>query len=140
MVVLALLGSDQLVDRVNIPQEAVDLDSFRRWMESDAFPDEGRRRRHKPRLHYRSKLQLAQEMLQQVGVRLLLGWFILVPTQERGNARPAALRRESRDAERPHARSHAGAWERENHPSKRCTLPYRSTSIPPALDRIPTVH
>ena len=25
----------------------------------------------------------------------------------RGNARPAALRRESRDAERPHARSHA---------------------------------
>jgi hypothetical protein len=39
--------------------------------------------------------------------------FILVPTLLRGNARPAALRRETRDAERPNARSHAGAWERE---------------------------
>jgi hypothetical protein len=35
---------------------------------------------------------------------------------ERTSRRSAA--RVGRDAERPHARSHAGAWERENHPSK----------------------
>jgi Uma2 family endonuclease len=42
MVVLSLLGSDQLADHVEIPLGVVDLDSFRRWMESDDFPDQGR--------------------------------------------------------------------------------------------------
>ncbi len=42
MVVLSLLGLDQLADRVEIPLWVADLDSFRRWMDSDDFPDEGR--------------------------------------------------------------------------------------------------
>lgn len=43
MVVLSLLGlDDQLVDHVEIPPWVIDLDAFRRWMDSDAFPDQGR--------------------------------------------------------------------------------------------------
>lgn len=42
MVVLSLLGSDQLVDHVKIPLWVIDLDSFRAWMDRDDFPDKGR--------------------------------------------------------------------------------------------------
>src|SRR5690349_1237863 len=42
MVRLALLGLDQLTDHVDIPLWVIDLDSFRRWMDSDDFPEEGR--------------------------------------------------------------------------------------------------
>jgi Uma2 family endonuclease len=42
MVRLSLLGSDQLADHVNIPLWVIDLDSFRRWADSDEFPDKGR--------------------------------------------------------------------------------------------------
>ena len=43
MVVLSLLDlEDQLVDHVEIPSWVIDLDSFRRWMDSDEFPDHGR--------------------------------------------------------------------------------------------------
>ncbi len=42
MVRLALVGSDQLVDHVEIPPWVIDLDSFRRWADSDDFPDWGR--------------------------------------------------------------------------------------------------
>lgn len=42
MVVLSLLGSDQLADYVEIPIWAIDLDSFRRWAHSDDFPEQGR--------------------------------------------------------------------------------------------------
>jgi Uma2 family endonuclease len=43
MVVLSLLTfEDQLVDQVEIPPWVTDLDSFRRWMDSDYFPDAGR--------------------------------------------------------------------------------------------------
>jgi hypothetical protein len=42
MVVLSLGGSDQLVDCVKIPLWVTDLDSFRRWMDSETFPDGGR--------------------------------------------------------------------------------------------------
>ncbi len=43
MVVLSLLTfEDQLVDHVEIPPWVTDLGSFRRWMDSDYFPDAGR--------------------------------------------------------------------------------------------------
>lgn len=42
MVVLSLFDSDQLVDHVKIPLWAIDLDSFRAWVDRDDFPDKGR--------------------------------------------------------------------------------------------------
>src|SRR5262245_23535752 len=42
MVVLLLNGVDELVDHVKIPLWVSDLNSFRRWAESDEFPQEGR--------------------------------------------------------------------------------------------------
>jgi Uma2 family endonuclease len=43
MVVLSLLNfEDQLVERVEVPPWVTDLASFRRWSESDAFPELGR--------------------------------------------------------------------------------------------------
>lgn len=41
MVVLALDGLDQLVDSVKIPLWVTDLESFRRWADSDEFPESG---------------------------------------------------------------------------------------------------
>jgi Uma2 family endonuclease len=42
MVVLSLLDfKDQLADRVEVPPWVTDLDAFRRWMDSDYFPDAG---------------------------------------------------------------------------------------------------
>jgi Uma2 family endonuclease len=42
MVVLSLYGEDLLVDYVRIPLWAIDLDSFRAWMDRDDYPDQGR--------------------------------------------------------------------------------------------------
>jgi Uma2 family endonuclease len=42
MVRLALLGSDQLADYVDIPLWVIDRDSFSRWMDSEEFPEWGR--------------------------------------------------------------------------------------------------
>ncbi len=42
MVRLALLGSDELMEHVEIPPWVVKLDSFRCWMDSEDFPDRGR--------------------------------------------------------------------------------------------------
>ncbi len=42
MVRIALWGSDQVLDSVDIPPWVIDLDSFRRWADSEEFPQEGR--------------------------------------------------------------------------------------------------
>jgi Uma2 family endonuclease len=42
MVRLLLEGLDQLVDQVEIPVWVTDLESFRRWADSDEFPQQGR--------------------------------------------------------------------------------------------------
>ena len=42
MVRLSLFGSDQLVNRMEIPLWVIDLDSFHRWLDSDEFPNKGR--------------------------------------------------------------------------------------------------
>ncbi|MGH7226103.1 MAG: Uma2 family endonuclease [Gemmataceae bacterium] len=42
MVVLSLLGEDQLVDHVEIPSWVIDLGSFRAWVDRADFPDRGR--------------------------------------------------------------------------------------------------
>ena len=42
MVRVALWDWDQLVDYVDIPPWVIDLDSFRRWMDSEEFPDKDR--------------------------------------------------------------------------------------------------
>ncbi|MGH7224847.1 MAG: Uma2 family endonuclease, partial [Gemmataceae bacterium] len=42
MVRLSLLGLDQVSDHVAIPLWVTDLESFRRWMDSEEFPAEGR--------------------------------------------------------------------------------------------------
>lgn len=42
MVRLSFLAVDQLLDHVDIPLWVIDLGSFRRWMDSEDFPEQGR--------------------------------------------------------------------------------------------------
>lgn len=42
MAMILLLGTDQLMDHVEIPVWVIDLDSFRAWMDRSDFPDQGR--------------------------------------------------------------------------------------------------